>query len=55
VLDKVEREEHAFFRRVRDTYLQRAAAEPERFRVIASDRPLEAVRADLERIVEALR
>jgi dTMP kinase len=53
-LDKFEREEQAFFRRVRDTYLERAAAEPERFRVIASDRPLEAVRADLESIVEAL-
>jgi len=50
VLDKFEREEHAFFRRVRDTYLERAAADPSRFRVIASDRPLEAVRADLDRI-----
>jgi len=54
VLDKFEREEQAFFRRVRDAYLALAAAEPSRFRVIASDRPLEAVRADLARIVAAL-
>ena len=54
VLDKFEREERAFFQRVRDAYLERAGAEPSRFRVIASDRPLEAVRTDLLRIVEAL-
>jgi dTMP kinase len=53
VLDKFEREERAFFTRVRDTYLARAAAEPSRFRVIAADRSVEAVRADLGRIVEA--
>jgi dTMP kinase len=54
VLDKFEREERAFFTRVRDAYLARAAAEPSRFRVIAADRSVEAVRADLGRIVAAL-
>jgi dTMP kinase len=34
VLDRFEREDRAFFERVRDAYLQRARAEPERIRVI---------------------
>ncbi len=53
-LDKFEREEAAFFRRVRDAYLARAGAEPSRFRVLAADRPVDAVRADLAAIVEAI-
>jgi dTMP kinase len=53
-LDKFEREERAFFDRVRDCYLSRAAAEPARFRVIDSTRPVVDVRAELTRIVEAL-
>ena len=53
-LDKFEREERAFFDRVRDCYLARAAAEPVRFRVIDSTRPVVDVRAELTRIVEAL-
>ena len=53
-LDKFEREERSFFDRVRDCYLARAAAEPTRFRVIDSTRPVVDVRAELTRIVEAL-
>ena len=53
-LDKFEREERAFFDRVRDCYLARAAAEPARFRVIDSTRPVVDVRAELTRIIEAL-
>jgi dTMP kinase len=53
-LDKFEREERSFFDRVRDSYLARAAAEPTRFRVIDSTRPLEAVRAELTTIVDTL-
>ena len=52
-LDKFEREERAFFERVRGTYLERAAAEPNRFRVIDAARPLADVRADLQRVVDA--
>jgi dTMP kinase len=52
--DKFEREERSFFDRVRDCYLARAAAEPTRFRVIDSTRPVVDVRAELTRIVEAL-
>jgi dTMP kinase len=54
VLDKFERERDAFFERVRQAYLQRAARDPARFRVIDSSRPLREVRADLAAIVDAL-
>ena len=53
-LDKFEREERAFFDRVRETYLARAAAEPKRFHVIDAARPLPGVRADLERLLTTL-
>jgi dTMP kinase len=53
-LDKFEQEAQAFFERVRNTYLARASAEPARFRVIDTTRPLPQVRADLQRIVESL-
>tara|TARA_A100001391_G_scaffold85722_1_gene56068 strand:- start:19602 stop:20228 length:627 start_codon:yes stop_codon:yes gene_type:complete len=46
--DRIEREAHAFFERVRQCYLERAAAEPERFRVIDAGAGLEAVRAELD-------
>jgi dTMP kinase len=38
VLDRFEREQHAFFERIRAHYLMAAAREPKRFRVIAADR-----------------
>ena len=44
----------AFFERVRNAYLDRAAADPRRFRIIDATRPLTDVRADLRRIVDAL-
>jgi dTMP kinase len=53
-LDKFEREAEGFFARVRDAYLVRAAAEPLRFRIVDSTRPLAAVRAELERHLDAL-
>jgi len=53
-LDKFEREEGAFFERVRNAYLERAAAEPRRFRIIDSTRPLASVRAELEAHLIAL-
>ena len=54
VLDKFEREAPAFFERVRDGYLARAAAEPARFRVIDATRPVADVRAHLGAIVDTL-
>ena len=53
-LDRFEREADGFFERVRNAYLDRAAADPRRFRVIDAARPLPDVRADLQRIVDSL-
>lgn len=46
-LDRIESEQHAFFLRVRETYLQRAAAEPARIRIIDASQPASAVVADV--------
>ena len=51
-LDRFEREREAFFVRVRNSYLARAAAEPQRFRVIESSRGVDDVRAELARIID---
>jgi dTMP kinase len=53
-LDRFERESQAFFERVRDGYLARAAAEPERFRIIDSTRPVTDVHAEICAIVDEL-
>lgn len=47
--DRFEREDVDFFERVRRVYLDRAAAEPERFTVIDATQPVAAVNADVER------
>jgi dTMP kinase len=47
-LDRFETEERAFFERVRQCYLERAREEPGRFRVIDTDRTLQAIAAELE-------
>jgi dTMP kinase len=53
-LDRFEREASAFFARVRAAYLERAAAEPRRFRIVDSTRPLAGVRAELDAHLTAL-
>jgi dTMP kinase len=51
--DRIESERGEFFERVRATYLARAAAEPERFRVVDASQPAEAVVADVRRLLAA--
>lgn len=53
VADRFEAERLEFFRRVRAGYLERAAAEPERFRVIDASRPLAEVQADISIHIKA--
>jgi dTMP kinase len=53
--DHFEREESAFFERVRRSYLDLAAAEPERFRIIDASRPVAEVEAAIEHALEAFR
>ena len=48
-LDRFEREERAFFERVRAGYLERARAEPARIRVIDASLPVNDIRRVLER------
>ena len=50
-LDKFERQQAAFFERVRATYLARASAEPQRCRVIDSTQAQDSVRARLEAVI----
>ena len=52
--DRFEREDFAFFERVRSAYLQRAAAASRRIVVIDASRPLEIVKNTLENALSSL-
>ncbi len=52
--DRFEQEQAAFFTRVREAYLQRARAEAGRIRVVDARHSIGAIRAELDRILEAL-
>lgn len=52
--DRFERENASFFERIRNAYLQRAKAFPNRFQVIDSSRSLDAIRHDIEMILQRL-
>lgn len=49
--DRFEQEQQAFFERVRQGYLQRAAADPERFRVIDAGRTLPEVQEQIRAVL----
>jgi dTMP kinase len=52
--DRFEVERNEFFVRVRDTYLQLAAAEPERFVIVDATKDLKSVQNDIARIGKSL-
>lgn len=52
--DRFEREQQAFFERVRARYREQAAAEPQRFRVIDAGQPIPAVQAQLQAALEPI-
>ncbi|HJS77920.1 MAG TPA: dTMP kinase [Burkholderiales bacterium] len=53
-LDRFEREERAFFERVRAAYLERSRAEPQRIRVVDAGLPLPEIRKALEHALSDL-
>jgi dTMP kinase len=53
-LDRFEQEQRGFFEAVRQAYLDRAAAAPERYRVIDAAVPLAEVQARLDRLLPEL-
>jgi dTMP kinase len=52
--DKFEQESSEFFSRIRAAYLLRAQQNPQRFRVINTDKPMELVKKSLEEIVSSI-
>jgi len=53
-LDRFEQETVAFFERIRQTYLDRAAAAPDRYHVINAARPLDEVSEDVSQLLKNL-
>lgn len=53
--DRIEQRPLAYHEQVRRNYLAQAEADPHRYRVIAADRDVEAVAADIWKAVESLR
>ena len=54
VKDRFEQEDSFFFKRVRETYLNRAAKSPKHYAVIDSNRDKAVVRAEIEGILDSL-
>jgi len=52
--DKFEQESSEFFSRIRAAYLLRAQQNPQRFRVIDANQPLELVKKSLEEIISSI-
>ncbi|MCE9633511.1 MAG: dTMP kinase [Methylophilales bacterium] len=52
--DRFEQENTAFFQRIRDAYLERAAKFPQRFRVIDANRSVSKIQDELKQIISML-
>lgn len=52
--DRFELEKHGFFNKVRDTYLSRAAAQPERYHVVDASPSIADVQNDIQTVLEKL-
>lgn len=52
--DKFERENADFFTKIRNAYLARAGQNPQRYRVIDSNRPIEVIQKSLEEIIASI-
>lgn len=52
--DRFEKEQHDFFHRVRDTYLDRSRQEPERFYVINASETLDSVQTNIRHALDKL-
>ncbi|MDZ5602194.1 dTMP kinase [Pseudomonas sp. RP23018S] len=53
-LDRFEREGRDFFEAVRQTYLDRAAAQPERYRLLDAGQPLDAVQRAIDGLLPSI-
>ena len=53
-VDRIEQEHLEFFEAVRKVYLQRAAAEPDRFRIVDATAPLEEVQREISGLLKPL-
>ena len=53
-LDRFEQEQQDFFKQVRDAYLERAAQNPGRFRIVDAGRELAAVQKQLDDIINTM-
>ncbi len=53
-LDRFEQEQRGFFESVRTTYLRRASAAPERYRILDAAQSLEDVQAAIDRLLPAM-
>ena len=50
-LDRFEEERSAFFNKVRKNYLERAKAEPDRFKIIDATQSLELVQSNIRQVL----
>jgi len=52
--DRFEREQQAFYSRVREAYLRRAAEHPRRFQVIDASRAIAEIQVELEQVISTI-